>query len=94
MKVAMAGLTVIAAMSAGLYDAAPGQGHGLYNAQAAYGACQEDALRGVHYPINGDLSQLGSLESTPHAATNFATPQTVRMSKLLVEEWWKRGDSA
>ena len=54
MKVAMAGLTVIAAMSAGLYDAAPGQGHGLYNAQAAYGACQEDALRGVHYPMNGD----------------------------------------
>ena len=54
MKAAMAGLTVIAAMSAGLYDAAAGQGHGLYNAQAAYGACQEDALRGVHYPINGD----------------------------------------
>jgi hypothetical protein len=60
MKLAMAGLTVIAAMSAGSYDAAAGQG----------------------------LSQLGSLESTPHASTNFATPQTVRMSKLLA---WKSG---
>ena len=25
-----------------------------YNAVAAYGACQVDALQGLHYPINGD----------------------------------------
>jgi hypothetical protein len=26
----------------------------FYNPQAAYGACQVDALQGLHYPINGD----------------------------------------
>ena len=54
MKVAMTGLTVIAAMSVCSHAAAAGGGRGLYNAQAAYGACQEDALRGVHYPMEGD----------------------------------------
>jgi hypothetical protein len=34
MKVAMAGLTVIAAMSAGLHDAEAGQGHGAGYSQA------------------------------------------------------------
>jgi len=53
MKVAMTGLTVIAAMSVGSYAVAGG-GHGVYNAQAAYGACQEDALSGVHYRMEGD----------------------------------------
>jgi hypothetical protein len=47
MKVAMTTLIVIAAMSTSSYAQ-------FYNAAAALGACQEDALRGVHYPINGD----------------------------------------
>lgn len=54
MKVAITLLTVGAAMSMGSYAIAGG--HGSYNAQAAYGACQEDALRGVHYPLEGDCS--------------------------------------
>jgi hypothetical protein len=54
MKVPLTGLTVIAAtMSAGSYAVAGG-GHGLYNAQAAHGACQEDARSGIHYPMEGD----------------------------------------
>ena len=47
MKVAMTTLIVIAAMSTSSYAQ-------FYNAAAALGACQEDALQGVHYPINGD----------------------------------------
>jgi hypothetical protein len=50
MKVAMTTLTLIAAMSESSY-AMMGCS---YNAVAAYGACQEDALQGVHYPRNGD----------------------------------------
>ena len=49
MKVAMTTLTLIAAMSVRAYAFGGG-----YNAVAAYGACQEDALRGVHYALEGD----------------------------------------
>jgi hypothetical protein len=48
MKVAMTALTLVIAMSVNSYSA------GGYNAQAAYGACQEDALKGVHYALEGD----------------------------------------
>jgi hypothetical protein len=47
MKVVMMALTLIAVMSAPAYA-------GWYNAVAAYGACQEDGLRGVHYALEGD----------------------------------------
>jgi hypothetical protein len=50
MKVAMTALGFLAAMSINV-DAAKGS---FYNAVAAYAACQEDALRGEHYAINGD----------------------------------------
>ena len=50
MKVAVTALGFLAAMSVNV-NAAKG---GFYNAAAAYAACQEDALRGEHYAINGD----------------------------------------
>jgi hypothetical protein len=49
MRVAMALVILITSISVGA--AAKGS---PYNAAAAYGACQVDALRGLHYPINGD----------------------------------------
>ena len=48
MKIAVMALTLIAAMSISSYAG------GYYNAAAAYGACQEDGLRGVHYALEGD----------------------------------------
>jgi hypothetical protein len=50
MRILTVALTVIATMLVSSYAA----GFGGYNAVAAYGACQEDALRGVHYPLEGD----------------------------------------
>lgn len=50
MKMAVTALGLLAAMSVNVH-AAKG---GFYNAVAAYAACQEDALRGEHYAINGD----------------------------------------
>jgi hypothetical protein len=50
MRVAMIAVILITSMSVSA-SAAKG---GAYNAAAAYGACQVDALQGVHYPINGD----------------------------------------
>ena len=49
MRVLMTAVIVIALVSASVY--AFGEG---YNAAAAYGRCQLDALQGLHYPINGD----------------------------------------
>ena len=49
MRVAMTAVTLIASMSASSYAVGS-----FYNAAAAYGACQVDALQGLHYPINGD----------------------------------------
>jgi hypothetical protein len=43
-------LIMIAAMLVSSYAG----GYGGYNAAAAYGACQEDGLRGVHYALEGD----------------------------------------
>ena len=43
-------LTLMSATLVSTYAA----GFGGYNAVAAYGACQEDALRGVHYALEGD----------------------------------------
>jgi hypothetical protein len=48
MKTVIMALTLIAAMSVSSYAG------GYYNAVAAYGACQEDALHGVHYGMEGD----------------------------------------
>jgi hypothetical protein len=48
-KIALMGLTLIAALSISSYAAAQ-----FYNPESEYGACQEDALRGVHYPVEGD----------------------------------------
>jgi hypothetical protein len=50
MKVAVAVLGLLAAMSVNSHAAKTGS----YNAVAAYAACQEDALRGEHYAIEGD----------------------------------------
>ena len=47
-KIALMALTLIVALSASSYAG------GFYNAVAAYGACQEDGLRGVHYALEGD----------------------------------------
>jgi hypothetical protein len=49
MKIALMALTLIAALSVSSYAAA-----GFYNPESAYGACQEDALHCVHYPLEGD----------------------------------------
>jgi hypothetical protein len=49
MKIAMMTFIMIAVMSVSSY--ATGS---FYNAVAAYGACQEDGLKGVHYPLEGD----------------------------------------
>jgi hypothetical protein len=49
MRVAMAVIILITSMSA----SAVAKGS-PYSAAAAYGACQADALQGLHYPINGD----------------------------------------
>jgi hypothetical protein len=49
MRVAMAVVILITSTSV----SAAGKGS-PYNAVAAYGACQVDALQGLHYPINGD----------------------------------------
>ena len=43
-------LTLMTAMLVSTYAV----GYGGYNAVAAYGACQEDGLRGVHYALEGD----------------------------------------
>jgi hypothetical protein len=48
MRVAMTAVILIASMSEMSYAL------GGYNAVAAYGACQADALQGLHYAINGD----------------------------------------
>jgi hypothetical protein len=48
MRVAMTAVILIASMSEMSYAL------GGYNAAAAYGACQADALQGLHYAINGD----------------------------------------
>jgi hypothetical protein len=50
MTAAVTALGFLAAMSANVH-AAKGE---FYNAAAAYSACQEDALHGEHYAINGD----------------------------------------
>lgn len=51
MKPAVMALCLLTAM---LVDMHAAIGGGFYNAVAAYAACQEDALRGEHYAINGD----------------------------------------
>ena len=48
MKIAMMTFILTAVMSVSSYAA------GSYNAVAAYGACQEDGLKGVHYALEGD----------------------------------------
>jgi hypothetical protein len=48
MKIAMMTFTLIAAISVS------SSAVGWYSAVAAYGACQEQALKGLHYAINGD----------------------------------------
>jgi hypothetical protein len=53
MKIAMPALTLVAAMSVSS-NAATSQGLGGFSPEVAYGACQEDALRGVHYGLEGD----------------------------------------
>jgi hypothetical protein len=50
-KVAIAGVILVAALSASSHTMAS---YGGYNPEAAYGACQEDGLRGVHYAREGD----------------------------------------
>ena len=50
MKVALTALSFFAAMSVNSHAAKSS----FYNAVAAYGACQEHALHGEHYAINGD----------------------------------------
>jgi hypothetical protein len=49
MKIALMALTLITALAISSYATA-----GFYNPESAYGACQEDALHGVHYPLEGD----------------------------------------
>jgi hypothetical protein len=48
MKIAMMTFILTAVMSVSSYAA------GSYNAVAAYGACQEDGLKGVHYALEGN----------------------------------------
>ena len=52
MRVAVTTLGLFAAMSVNSHAVALTFSYG--NAVAAYGACQEDALHGEHYAINGD----------------------------------------
>jgi hypothetical protein len=47
MRVAMTVVALIALVSVSAHAFG-------YNAAAAYGACQADALQGLHYAINGD----------------------------------------
>ena len=49
MRVAMMAVFLIAFVSVSAYAFGGG-----YNAAAAYGACQVDAVQGLHYAINGD----------------------------------------
>jgi len=53
MRVAMTAVILIASM-AEMSHALGGYAVGGYNAAAAYGACQADALEGLHYAMNGD----------------------------------------
>ena len=71
MTAAVTALGFLAAMSADVHAAKSD----FYNAVAAYSACQEDALHGEHYAINGDCpnwearkaghGQAGHAYSTP-----------------------------
>jgi hypothetical protein len=58
MRMAVTALSLFAATSLGSHaENSPFHvvaAFGFYNAVAAYSACQEDALRGEHYAINGD----------------------------------------
>ena len=50
---------------------------GQYNAAAALGACQADALQGLHYAINGDCPnwearQAGHMQAARPAAGGYA----------------------
>jgi len=72
MRFAMTTAILIASMSVGSYAAGS-----FYNAQAAYGACQRDALQGLHYPINGDCpnweawkTQHVPVQTSPHRRVN------------------------
>lgn len=49
MKIAMMIFVLTAVMSVSSHAAGS-----FYNAVAAYGACQEDGLKGVHYALEGD----------------------------------------
>jgi hypothetical protein len=55
MRVAITAVILLIASTSVSSYAVGGTSYGaFFNPEAAYGACQEDALRGLHYPINGD----------------------------------------
>jgi hypothetical protein len=77
MKIAIMGLTLTAAMSVSSY--AEGQ---YYNAAAAYGACQEDALHGLHYGLEGDCPNWEAWKAN-HMKAQTAPQRTSRRKYRL-----------
>jgi hypothetical protein len=71
MRIAMTAVILIALVSVSPHA------FGQYNAAAALGACQADALQGLHYAINGDCPnweawKAGHMQAARPAAGGYA----------------------
>src|SRR5262249_41653377 len=71
MRIAMTAVILIALVSVSPYAC------GQYNAAAALGACQADAVQGLHYAINGDCPnweawKAGHMQAARPAAGGYA----------------------